>query len=163
MATSTAVSSRLIRLLTDADLDRVIGIDRVHSGRSRRHFFEKRFAAAKARSDDFIHAGVETGGVLQGFAVARIQRGEFGHKHAVAVLDALGVDEGSGERGLGQALMEGLIEMSGKLGVRSLQSQVNWTHLDLLRFFNIARFRLAPRIDLERPVTELREEADEEI
>jgi L-amino acid N-acyltransferase YncA len=163
MTPSTATSSRLIRPLTDADLDRIIGIDRVHSGYSRRHFFEKRFATARARPNDFIHVGVSTGGVLQGFAIARIQRGEFGHEHAVAVLDALGVDEECGERGLGQALLEGLIEMSGKLGVRSLQSQVDWTHLDLMRFFNIARFRLAPRIDLERPVTELREEADEEL
>jgi L-amino acid N-acyltransferase YncA len=163
MITPTAASSRLIRRLTEPDLDRVVGIDRFHSGHSRRHFFEKRFATAKARPDDFIHVGVSTGRVLQGFAVARILRGEFGHKHVVAVLDALGIDEGSGERGLGQALMEGLIEMSGKLGVRSLQSQVNWAHLDLLRFFNIAGFRLAPRIDLERSVAELREEADEEI
>lgn len=163
MATPTAATSRLIRPLTDADLDRVIDIDRVHSGHGRRHFFEKRFATAKARPNDFIHVGVSTGGVLQGFAIARILRGEFGHKHAVAVLDALGVGERSGERGLGQALMEGLIEMSGKRGVRSLQSQVNWTHLNLLRFFNTARFRLAPRIDLERSVTELQEEADEVV
>jgi len=163
MTTATAASNRVVRLLADADLDRVIGIDRVHSGHSRRHFFEKRFAAAKAHPNDFIHIGISTAGALQGFAIARIQRGEFGHKHAVAVLDALGVDEGSGERGLGQAIMEGLIEMSGKLGVRSLQSQVNWTNLDLLHFFSSAHFRLAPRIDLERSVTELHEEADEEI
>ena len=162
MATPTAASNRLVRKLTDADLDRVIGIDRAHSGRSRRHFFEKRFATAKTHPNDFIHVGVSTDGVLQGFAIARIQRGEFGHNQAVAVLDALGVDEGSGERGLGQALMEGLMQMSGKLGVRSLHSQVNWTHFDLLRFFNTARFWLAPRIDLERSVTELREEADED-
>ena len=163
MVTPTAASNRLIRQLTDADLDRVIDIDRVRSGHSRRHFLEKRFATAKAHPNDFIHVGVSTDGVLQGFAIARIQRGEFGHKQAVAVLDALGIDEGSGEGGLGQALMEGLIETSARIGVRSLQSQVDWTRLDLLRFFNIARFRLAPRIDLERSVTELREDASEEI
>ena len=35
------------RPITVADLEQVIAIDKVNSGQSRRHFFEKRFAAAK--------------------------------------------------------------------------------------------------------------------
>lgn len=155
--------SRNIRALVAADLERVIAIDRIHSGRSRRHFFEKRFATAQARPDDFVHVGVVTGDGLQGFAVARILRGEFGQKDAVAVLDAVGVDPQSREHGLGQSLMDGLVDLSRQRGVRSLQSHVSWTSLELLRFFNASNFKLAPRLDLERPVAELREDADEEI
>jgi GNAT superfamily N-acetyltransferase len=161
MTVETTVS-RNTRALVAADLERVIAIDRVHSGRSRRHFFEKRFATAQARPDDFVQVGVMTGDGLQGFAVARILRGEFGQKDAVAVLDAVGVDPQSREHGLGQSLMEGLLDVSGRRGVRALQSQVSWTNLDLLRFFNASRFKLAPRLDLERPVAELREGVDEE-
>ncbi len=155
-------ASRNTRALVAADLERVIAIDRIHSGRSRRHFFEKRFANAQARPDDFLQVGVVTGDELQGFAVARILRGEFGQKDAVAVLDAVGVDPQSREQGLGQSLMDGLIDQSGQRGLRSLQSHVSWTNLDLLGFFNASRFKLAPRLELERPVVELRENADEE-
>ena len=160
--TVETTTSRNTRALVAADLERVIAIDRIHSGRSRRHFFEKRFANAQARPDDFVQVGVVTGDGLQGFAVARILRGEFGLKDAVAVLDAVGVDPQSREHGLGQSLMEGLLDVSGRRGVCSLQSQVSWTNFDLLRFFNASRFKLAPRLDLERPVAELREGVDEE-
>jgi L-amino acid N-acyltransferase YncA len=160
--TVETTASRNTRALVAADLERVIAIDRIHSGRSRRHFFEKRFANAKARPDDFVQVGVATGEGLQGFAVARILRGEFGQKDAVAVLDAVGVDPQSREHGLGQSLMEGLVDLSRQHGVRSLQSHVSWTSLDLLRFFNTSNFKLAPRLDLERPVADLREDADEE-
>ena len=94
--------------------------------------------------------------------IARILRGEFGQKDAVAVLDAVGVDPQSGEHGLGQHLMDGLVDLSKQRGVRSLQSHVSWTSVDLLRFFNASNFKLAPRLDLERPVTDLREVAEEE-
>jgi N-acetylglutamate synthase-like GNAT family acetyltransferase len=110
-----------------------------------------------------VQVGVVTGDGLQGFAVAHILRGEFGQKDAVAVLDAVGVDPQSSEHGLGQSLMEGLVDQSGQRGVRALQSHVSWTSVELLRFFNASNFKLAPRLDLERPVVELREAVDEEI
>ena len=163
MVALPSTSSRDARPLTVADLERVIAIDRVHTGHSRRHFFEKRFAAAKKRPDDFLHVGAMVGGMLQGFAIARILRGEFGHKDAVAVLDAVGVDAENRERGIGQSLMEELIKMSRKHGVRSLHSEAGWTNHDLLRFFDAACFELAPRLALERPIAELYEEAGEEI
>ena len=162
MTASNPTASRNTRALNADDLERVIAIDRAHSGRSRRHFFEKRFANAQARPNDFVQVGVVTGDGLQGFVVARILRGEFGQKDAVAVLDAVGVDPQSGEHGLGQSLMEGLVDLSKQRGVRSLQSHVSWTSVDLLRFFNASNFKLAPRLDLERPVTDLREVAEEE-
>lgn len=162
MSAPTPSTSGNIRALVAADLERVIAIDRIYSGRSRRHFFEKCFANAKSRPDDFVQVGVATAEGLQGFAVARIMRGEFGQKDVVAVLDAVGVDPQSREHGLGKSLMDGLIELSRARGARSVQSQVNWANIDLLRFFNSARFTPAPRLDLERPVANLRENADEE-
>jgi len=163
MTASNPTAGRNTRALKADDLERVIAIDRIHAGRSRRHFFEKRFANAKDRPDDFVQIGVVNSDGLQGFAIARILRGEFGQKDAVAVLDAVGVDPQSGEHGLGQNLMEGLVDVSKQRGVRSLQSHVSWTSHDLLRFFNASNFRLAPRLDLERSVADLRENADEEL
>ena len=150
------------RPITVADLEQVIAIDKVNTGHSRRHFFEKRFAAAKARPSDFVHVGVVADNVLRGFAIARILRGEFGQKDAVAVVDALGVAPESREHGLGQSLMEGLVATARQQGAGALQSQVDWKNVELLRFFNTSHFKLAPRLALDRAATELREEAGEE-
>ena len=150
------------RPITVADLEQVIAIDKVNTGYSRRHFFEKRFAAAEARPSDFVHVGVVANNVLRGFAIARILRGEFGQKDAVAVLDALGVAPESREHGLGQRLMEGLVATARQQGARSVQSQVDWKNDELLRFFKTSHFELAPRLALERSTDELPEQSDEE-
>lgn len=151
------------RPLISSDLEQVIGIDQVHIGRSRRHFFEKRFAAASRHPEDFLHVGIMAGGRLRGFVIARILRGEFGHKDVVAVLDAVGVDTQCRDRGIGQTLMEELIKLARRRGVRLLHSQANWTGADLLHFFDSAGFVMAPRVALERQVSELAEDVAEEV
>lgn len=143
-----------VRPLEDDDLASVVAIDRAHSGQSRSAFFEKRFAAAKASPGDFVHVGVAQDGSLVGFVMARILRGEFGRTEAVAALDVLGVDSGSRERGIGQALMGELVRILREKNVLSLHSQVEWSSYELLRFFAGSGFALAPRLALERPVAE---------
>ena len=146
-----------------ADVERVITIDHTHSGRSRRRFFERRFAAAAARPDDSVHIGAMRGGAMRGFAIARILRGEFGYEQAVAVLDAIGVEATSQERGIGQALMEALSDIMRQKGVGQLQTQADWTNHDLLRFFSAAGFKLAPRLVLQRPAGELPVDTSEDV
>ena len=163
MPAGPAAVARRTRLLSGDDIERVIAIDRAHTGRTRRHFFEKRFAAAKVRPEEFIQLGVDRGGVLRGFAIARILRGEFGHERAVAVLDALGVEPQSEERGVGRALMEELIALADGMEVGFLQSQADWTNTYLLRFFAASGFALAPRLALERPVAAPLDEAIEDL
>jgi GNAT superfamily N-acetyltransferase len=145
------------------DLERVMAIDRSLSGRSRRRFFEMRFAAARERPDNFIHIGVMRGGALRGFAFARILSGEFGRKQAVAMLDVVGVEPHSQRLGVGQELMEDLVRRAHARGVDSLQSQADWTNHSLLRFFEMSGFRLAPRSALERAVAEPMIEATEDV
>lgn len=154
MTASEAPATQRVRPLTNDDLERIVAIDRAHSKYSRSAFFEKRFAAAKANPDDFVHVGVTQGGLLMGFVMARILRGEFGRADAVAALDALGVDIGNRERGIGQALVAELVRILGEKNVLSLHSQVEWSNHELLRFFAGSGFALAPRLALERPVAE---------
>lgn len=151
------------RPLGFADVERVIAIDRAHTGQSRRRFFEKRFAAAAARPQDFVPIGIHRGGALRGFAIARILRGEFGREQAVAVLDAVGVEPHSRELGVGRALMNELTAALDRVGVCSLQSQAAWNNHDLVRFFAASGFALAPRLVLERSVAEPLHEASEEV
>ena len=163
MVTASPVKDRKARALSENDVERVIAIDRAHSGHARRRFFERRFAAAKARPDDYIQVGATWGGSLRGFAIARVLRGEFGHEQPIAVLDAIGVETQSQELGIGGALMKELRDAMRRSGVRSLHSQDDWTNHDLLRFFEASGFALAPRLALARSVSEPMDEASEEI
>jgi GNAT superfamily N-acetyltransferase len=143
-----------VRTLNGDDLERVVAIDRAHTGDSRRHFFAKRFAAAAQRPGEFIQIGVMRGGSLRGFAIARVFSGEFGREPAVAMLDALGVEAQVQETGVGHELMDGLIEAMRRAGVDTLQSQAEWTNHRLMRFFGASGFKLARRVLLQRPVAE---------
>jgi ribosomal protein S18 acetylase RimI-like enzyme len=163
MVATATLSDRNVRPLTADDVERVIAIDRAHSGQDRRSFFERRFAAAKSNPGDFVHIGVTRGDSLRGFATARILRGEFGRAHAVAVLDGLGVEIEGQERGIGQSLMNELVRNMRDMGVQSLQSQAAWTNRDLLRFFAGSGFTLAPRFALERSVVEPLAERSEDV
>ena len=145
------------------DLERMIAIDRAHTGRARLRFYEKRLLALQLHPQDFIHVGVRHDGELVGFAFARLLRGEFGRDDAVAVLDVLGVDPGSQERGYGRVLMDSLVDAMRRRGVRLMQSQADWTAFELLKYFASTGFELAPRLVLERCVNgPLAEPIDEE-
>jgi hypothetical protein len=150
MAAVVDASESGIRCLDPNDLERIVVIDRGHTGRTRRRFFEKRLEAARVHPDDFVHVGVMRGGALRGYAMARLQRGEFGQEDIVAVFDAIGVQDA----GLGQTLMDGLVTTLRGRGVRCLQSQADWTSHAVLRFLEDSGFELAPRMVLERSVSE---------
>jgi len=143
-----------IRFIDDGDLERVVVIDALHTNHSRRGFFEKRFSQAAVHPGDFVQIGFVRGGFLGGFAIAHLQRGQFGHEHAVAVLDVLGVERESQDHGMGQALIGRLLEILKQKGVRVLHSQASWKNHDLLRFFDRCGFALSSRVVLERSITE---------
>jgi GNAT superfamily N-acetyltransferase len=143
-----------VRPLGVADLEGVIAIDQAHTGRARRRFFEQRFGAAQLSGAEFSPVGVDSDGVLIGFACARILQGEFGREEPVVELDAVGVDPRSQGHGFGRTLLRGLAKVMRDRGVRELHSQADWTNHELLQFFDSAGFELAPRISLERSVGE---------
>lgn len=162
MANGFASSNESVRSIDANDLERVVEIDRAHIGYLRQRFFEKRLACAAAHPDDFVQIGVLRGGLLRGFAIARLLRGEFGHEEVVAVLDVLGVEVESQDRGVGQTLIGRLVEVLRQKGVHSLHSQAGWADHDLLRFFDASNFRLSARLILDRSVAELLIEPVEE-
>ncbi len=139
-----------LRSLEPADLDAVVEIDRRITGRSRRVFFERRLKAALADPAGFIVVAVETDGAFAGFAIARLQNGEFGDDRRVAVLDVLGVDPSRQGAGVGAQLLEGITARMKRRDVRELRTQVDWRDQELIRFFASRGFALAPRQVLER-------------
>ncbi len=155
--------SKGVRPLRAEDLERTIAIDQAHTGRSRRRFFEKRLEAAKRHPVDFIHVGIERSGRLAGFAFARLQHGEFGRDETIASLDLVGVDPDSQDRGYGHALMDGLARVMRAKGVRQVHSQADWTNHGLLKYFDSTGFELAPRLVLERTVSQPLAEPTDEV
>jgi GNAT superfamily N-acetyltransferase len=144
-----------VRPLVAADLDRVVAIDREATGRSRRGFYDKRLAAMRRNAGAFVSLGYDEGGGLDGFVLAQILDGEFGGRHPVAVLDALGVAPASRHRGIGHALFAALEAALRRRGARELRTQALWQDRELLRLFGAVGFTLAPRLVLERPAADV--------
>lgn len=154
MSSATRKTEPTVRPLKAADLGRVVEIDAAHTGVARGHFFEKRLRAAEREPEEFIHLGTGTARTLAAYALARVQRGEFGREEAVIVLDALGVAPGSQEQGHGRALLRTLGEEARRRGIRRLLSQADWRSHHLLKFFDHEGFEIAARMVLERAVGE---------
>ena len=152
MATSSTLA---VRPLQPKDLDRVVEIDAELVGRARRGFFQKRLEAALAYPEAYLADAVEEGGTLLGYALCRIQTGEFGVDHPVAVLDVIGVAPAGQGKGVGRMLMDGLDAQLKKRGVKEMRTQEFWTSHALIRFFDAAGFSLANQLVLERSTAPL--------
>ena len=150
-----------LRSLHRDDLDRVSGIESRITGHSRKGFLEKRFAAAAGSPDGFIACAAVRDGNVAGYAVARIQEGEFGAPDAVAVLDVLGIDPDLQGKGIGKAVLGEVDRRMKARGIGTLRTQVDWGSPAMIRFFSSAGFLLAPVQVLERDASPLREEIRE--
>ena len=94
-------------------------------------------------------------GIVQGFALGHRLDGEFGRRHPVVVLDALGVGAGARGHGGAQDLMKQLQSEARARGAHELRSQVSWPNKSLMRFFARAGFKLGARLVLGRPCAKL--------
>jgi ribosomal protein S18 acetylase RimI-like enzyme len=141
-----------LRPLRPEDFEAVVEIDRRITGRSRRPFFQKRLETALADGGGFIAvASEDADGRLIGFAIARVQSGEFGDDRLVAVIDVIAVDPDNQRHGQGRLLLEEITRYARKRGVDELRTQVDWGEGGLIEFFGASGFALAPSQVLERP------------
>jgi len=150
-----------LRPLHRDDLDRVSAIESRITGHSRKGFLEKRFVATTGSPDGFIACAAVLDGKLGGYAIARIQEGEFGAPDAVAVLDVLGIDPDLQGKGIGKAVLGEMERGMKARGIGTLRTQVDWGSPAMIRFFSSAGFLLAPAQVLERDASPLREEIRE--
>ena len=152
------VSGRIRPLRAD-DLDRAIALDAQYAMRSRKGFFEKRLAAVLSEPDRFIFVGHEDRRGLNGFALAHLLEGEFGHKMPVAMLDSIAVDIAVRGQGTGRLLLAEVERILLHKGVASIETETDWRNASLVQFLSSAGFLVAPRIvleyDLSKPQREL--------
>ena len=139
-----------LRPLRPDDLDRVVEVDERIVGRTRRRFFEKRLEAALADEKGFI-AVAATGADdnVEGYAIARLQDGEFGGDHRLAVIDVIGVDPQTRRAGHGKLILDGVTTYADKAGAQEVRTQIDWQSRDLIRFFAGAGFAISDQYILE--------------
>ncbi|GAB4307732.1 MAG: hypothetical protein Kow0058_19340 [Roseovarius sp.] len=160
--TSPAGDAFSIRPIAAGDLDRITAIDADHMGASRRGYFEKRLTGARPFADESLALGLVYDGDLVGFALVRLEDGEFGRPGSIAVLDAIGVQRHGQGQGGGRRLLEAVIAALRERGVGELATQVDWAQRALLEFLGSAGFGLDGRVVLARPTGELAPEEEPE-
>jgi len=77
-----------------------------------------------------------------GFAMARVDYGDFGHIEAVAQLDTLGVSPSFAHKGYARGILTQMIDNLSALHVERLETEVAYDDLELYRF--LTRFGFAP-------------------
>ena len=142
--------AQIIKPLNRDNLEAVIAIDRSFTGVSRRGFFEKRLTAAMNQPKNYVYVAMHENDRLVGYALAKLESGEFGQPGAKASFDAIGVERDYRGRGTGSKLLKATEDILVHKKVTHLTSHVDWADHSMLAFFSNSGFCLAPRKILMR-------------
>ncbi|MCC6337612.1 MAG: GNAT family N-acetyltransferase [Myxococcales bacterium] len=137
-----------VRTITEADLTRVVAIDKKSMGRPREEYFRSRLKSALSDSKMVTSLVAEVDGLVVGFVISRLYYGEFGRTEPVAVLDSIGVDPEFRKQHVGAALLRQLTMNLKALNVERLETDVEWNHFELLSFLARSGFKPAARVCL---------------
>ena len=135
-----------VRTMSKDDLDAIVRIDRNLTGRERRAYMAQRLAEALGASAVRISLVARCEDSIAGYAMARMDFGDFGRAEPVAVLDTLGVDPGFARRGVGAALLSQLAVNLAALGIERIETTVAHDGFELLGFLYRAGFSRSPRL-----------------
>lgn len=146
----TGFESISVRDLRATDLEGIVKIDSKVSGRSRREYYQKKLNEAMRETGVRISLAAEVDGALAGFIIGRLYYGEFGVVEPVAIVDSIGVDPAFRGRHVGAALLAQLETNLRAIGIETLQTQVDWNHLELIGFLGSHGFAPSPVLCLHK-------------
>ena len=135
-----------VRTLAASDLEEIVRIDRHLLGRERRDYLQERMNEALGDSAIRVSLVARCEDSIAGYAMARMDFGDFGRAEPVAVLDTLGVDPGFAHRGVGAALLSQLAVNLAALGIERIETTVAHDDFELLGFLYRAGFSRSPRL-----------------
>ena len=141
-----------IRLMRVGDFDAVVGIDEKVLKASRPEYYEMKFEKL-FNTNDYLPASLvaeEEDGTLVGFVMGEIYMGEYGIFQQEASLDTIGVDPDHQHKGIGEQLINEFIDHLKKVGVRKINTLVDWNDSKLIHFFSANQFSPSRTINLER-------------
>lgn len=145
-AAETARDRHEVRTLAESDLEDIVRIDRHLLGRERRGYMQGRLREAMGESAVRVSLVARCEDSVAGYAMARMDFGDFGRAEPVAVLDTLGVDPGFARRGVGAALLSQLAANLAALGIERIETTVAHDDFALLGFLYRAGFSRSPRL-----------------
>ncbi|NNG00614.1 MAG: GNAT family N-acetyltransferase [Desulfobacteraceae bacterium] len=143
-----------IRLMKAEDFDAVVGIDAKVLTTSRPKYYEMRFDKL-FKSTDYLPTSLvaeDADGTVVGFVMGAIYMGEYGIFQEEASLDTIGIDPAYRHRGIGKRLIDEYMDHLKSLGVRKVNTLVNWDDSQLIHFFSANQFSLSKTINLERSI-----------
>jgi ribosomal protein S18 acetylase RimI-like enzyme len=141
-----------IRLMKADDFKAVVGIDQKVLRASRPDYYEMKFEKL-FKSKDYLPASLvaeERDGSVVGFVMGEIYMGEYGIFQEEATLDTIGVDPSHQHRGIGAQLLTEFMNHLKKLGVKKINTLVDWNNSQLIHFFSASHFSPSKTINLER-------------
>jgi predicted N-acetyltransferase YhbS len=141
-----------IRLMKADDFDAVVKIDEKVVKTSRLEYYKLKFDKL-VHSKDYVPtslvAEAESGTVV-GFVMGELYIGEYGISQEKATLDTIGVDPDYQHKGIGEQLINEFMDHLRTLGVRKINTLVDWNDSKLIHFFSANRFSPSKTINLER-------------
>jgi ribosomal protein S18 acetylase RimI-like enzyme len=144
-----------IRLLEDKDFHEVVRIDEMVLNLSRLDYYQERFEKL-FQSGEYLPTSLvaeDENGTVVGFIMGELYIGQFGISNEGAVVETVGVDPDFQRQGIGEKLMDEFITHLKTLEVRKINTLVNKSDTQMMRYFNANRFQPSKTvINLERSI-----------
>lgn len=134
------------------DLPAIVKIDRKLTGSGHRAYHERKLIEALGESGIRVSLVAEQDEHVVGFAMARVDFGEFGRVEPAAVLDSIAVDPDYAHRHVGTALLSQLLANLTALQIEVIRSETDAEHFDVLSFLQCNGFSLSQRLAFVREV-----------
>jgi len=141
-----------IRLMKADDFDAVVEIDEKILKASRQEYYEVRFEKL-FESRDYLPVSLVAeaeDGTVAGFVMGEIYIGEYGIFREEATLDTIGVDPDYQQKGVGEQLINEFMDHLRTVGVKKVNTLVDWNDSKLIHFFSSNQFSPSKTINLER-------------
>lgn len=139
-----------VRTMEQTDLNPIIRLDKKLTGNDRSDYYAKKMEEMLNESGIRVSLVVEQDQAVVGFAMVRLDYGEFGQAEPSAVLDIIGVHPEYHHSGVGQALLSQLLTNLAALQVNCIQTQVDWRSFGLLGFLERCGFEATQNLVLAK-------------
>jgi ribosomal protein S18 acetylase RimI-like enzyme len=140
------------RSMRDGDLAAIVKIDRKISGVDHQAYYGQKLAEALDESGVRVSLVAEQDDHVVGFAMARVDFGEFDRIEPAAVLDSIAVDPGYTHHLVGTALLSQLLANLSALQIELVRSETGAEHFDVLRFLQRNGFSISQHLAFMRKV-----------
>jgi ribosomal protein S18 acetylase RimI-like enzyme len=134
------------------DFDAVVEIDAKVLESRRPEYYELKFEKL-FKSKDYLPTSLvaeNPDGTVVGFVMGELYMGEYGIFQEEASIDTIGVDPAYQHKGIGERLMSEFVDHLRQIGVRKVNTLVDWNDSRLIQFFSANKFVPSKTIHLER-------------